>query len=248
MYAIVVGGGKVGYYLAKELLDGNYEVLIIEKDAAKCERISQELGDIVLKGDGCEAATMELAGFGRADMVIAVTGDDEDNLVSCQVAKVKFDVPRTIARINNPKNEAIFRKLGIDTTVSATAAILAQIEQELPEHPLMRLITFKGGGLEIVEVKIPASSPVVGKKVRELLMPQQSIIVLIVGQDGTPRVPTSETVILAEDEVVAVTRTENEDALRAVLTGSAAAAIPGFGDPGYGPPGPAGPYEPSARR
>jgi trk system potassium uptake protein TrkA len=243
MYAIVVGGGKVGYYLAKELVDGNNEVLVIEQDAAKCERLAQDLGDIVLKGDGCEAATMEAAGFGRADMVIAVTGDDEDNLVSCQVAKVKFGVPRTIARINNPKNEAIFRKLGIDTTVSATGAILGQIEQELPEHPLMRLLTFKGGGLEIVEVKVPANSGVAGKRVRDLLMPQQSIIVLLVGPDGTPRVPTSDTLIIPEDEVLAVTRTENEDALRRVLTAPAGEAATS-GDPGYGR-SEAGPYEPT---
>ena len=243
MYAIVVGGGKVGYYLAKELVDANSEVLVIEQDDAKCERLAQDLGDIVLKGDGCEAATMELAGFGRADMVIAVTGDDEDNLVSCQVAKAKFGVPRTIARINNPKNEAIFRKLGIDTTVSATAAILAQIEQELPEHPLMRLQTFSRYGLEIVEIKIPPHSGVVGKRVRDLLMPQQSIIMLLIGQDGAPRVPTSETVIMPEDEVLAVTRTENEDALRRVLTAPAGEA-PAPGDPGYGPAH-AGPYEPT---
>ena len=242
MYAIVVGGGKVGYYLAKELLDNNHEVLVIEQDAAKCERINQELGDIAFKGDGCEAATMEAAGFGRADMVIAVTGDDEDNLISCQVAKARFGVPRTIARINNPKNEAIFRKLGIDTTISATAAILAQIEQQLPEHPLMRLLTFKGGGLEIVEVRVPPDSGVAGKRVRDLLLPQQSIIVLLVGRDGTPRVPTSETVIMAEDEVLAVTRTENEDALRTVLS-APAGETPTPGDPGYGASH-AGPYEP----
>ena len=234
MYIIVVGGGKVGYYLAKELVEGGNEVLIIEKDAGKAERIAEELGDISLRGDGCEASTMEIAGFGRADMVIAVTGDDEDNLVTCQVAKVNFNVPRTVARINNPKNEDIFKKLGIDTTVSATAAILAQIEQELPTHPLMRLLTFKGGGLEIVEVKVPAASGVVGKKIKDVLMPQQSIIVLIVDEEGSPRVPSHETLIRAGDEILAVTRTENEDALRAVLTTSAAAQ-------GYGAGGPGGP-------
>ncbi|HZP26747.1 MAG TPA: NAD-binding protein, partial [Dehalococcoidia bacterium] len=104
MYIIVIGGGKVGYYLGKELVESQHEVLIIEKDRAKCDRIVDELGDIVLQGDGCEASTMEIAGFGRADMVIAVTGEDEDNLVACQVAKAKFKVPRTVARINNPKN------------------------------------------------------------------------------------------------------------------------------------------------
>src|SRR2546426_1148769 len=241
MYTIVVGGGKVGYYLAKELTDEGHEVLVIEQDAAKCERIAEELGDIVLKGDGCEAATMEKAGFGRADMVIAVTGDDEDNLVSCQVAKAKFSVPRTIARINNPKNQAIFRRLGIDTTVSATAAILAQIEQELPTHQLIPLLTLKRGGLEIVGVKVPPTAAIVGKRVSELLLPQQSLIALVIDADGTPRVPGSDTVIHSEDEVVAVTRTETQDALRAVLTaaqdGSYASADPSP----YGAAGHAGP-------
>src|SRR3972149_503362 len=219
MYIIVVGGGKVGYYLAKELVEGGNEVLIIEKDAGKAERIAEELGDISLRGDGCEASTMEMAGFGRADMVIAVTGDDEDNLVTCQVAKAKFKVPRTIARINNPKNEEIFKKLGIDTTVSATTAILSQIEQELPTHPLIPLLTLKGGGLEIVEGKAPPVVP----------LPQQALIALVVDEDGEPKVPRADTVLRAGDEVVAVTRTENEDALRAVLTASASYRP-------YGPP------------
>ncbi len=221
MYAIIIGGGKVGYYLAKELHGEGHEVLVIEQDGAKCELIAEELGDIVLKGDGCEAATMEVAGFGRADMVIAVTGDDEDNLVSCQVAKAKFSVPRTIARINNPKNEEIFKRLGIDTTVSATAAILAQIEQELPTHPIIPLLTLKGGGLEIVGVKVPSNASVVGKRVGDLLLPQQSLIALIINVDGSPRIPSAETVIQTEDEVVAVTRRENEATLRSVLTSRA---------------------------
>ena len=219
MYVIVVGGGKVGYYLAKELVDDGQEVLLIEKDGAKCERIAEELGDVVLRGDGCEASTMEIAGFGRADMVIAVTGDDEDNLVSCQVAKVKFSVPRTIARINNPKNKEIFRRLGIDTTISATAAILAQIEQELPTHPLIPLLALTGG-LELIGLKIPPTAAVVGKSIRDLMLPHQSLIALIIDHRGVPSVPTSETVLRAEDEVVAVTRTENEAALQAALTSS----------------------------
>lgn len=229
MYVIVVGAGKVGYYLAKELLEApeGHEVLIIEQDAVKVERVTRELGDIALLGDGCEAATMEKAGFGRADMVIAVTGDDEDNLVVCQVAKAKFSVPRTVARLNNPKNESIFKRLGIDTTVSATAAILAQIEQELPTHPLIHLLQLRGSGLEIVEVKVPKNASIVGRRVGELLLPQQSLITLIIDTDGTPRVPGSETVIRAEDQVVAVTRRESEEALRAVLTDSASAGVYG---------------------
>ena len=155
-------------------------MLIIEQDAEKCAQIADELGEVVMLGDGCEAATLERAGMARADMVIALTGDDEDNLVACQVAKHKFDVPHTVARINNPKNETIFKKLGIDATISSTSVILAHIEQELPSHPLIPLMTLKGGGLEIVEIKIPSEAPVVGKRIREVLLPQQSLIALVI--------------------------------------------------------------------
>jgi trk system potassium uptake protein TrkA len=220
VYIIIVGGGKVGYYLAKQLVEDGHEVLIIEKDAARCEQISAELGDIVLRGDGCEGATLDSAGTVRADLFIAVTGDDEDNLVACQVAKTKFSVPRAVSRINNPKNEAIFKKLGIDTTVSSTTVILAHIEQELPSHPLISLMTLRGGGLEIVEVKIPRQSSVVGKRMKDLLLPQESLVILTIDEEGTPRIPSNDTVVRAGDEVVAVTRREAEDALRAVLTGT----------------------------
>ena len=218
MYIMIVGGGKAGYYLAKQLVEDGHEVLVIEKDAAKCQQIADELGDIVLRGDGCEGVTLEAAGTGRADLFIAVTGDDEDNLVACQVAKNRFSVRRTVALINNPKNEAIFKKLGIDTTISSTALILANIEQELPSHPLIPLLTIKGGGLEMVEVKVPSYSAIVGKRIDELLLPQQCLITLIIDEEGAPRVPTSDTSIRAGDELVAVCRRESEDALRGVLT------------------------------
>lgn len=218
MYMIVVGGGKVGYYLAKELVEEGHEVLVIEQDRVKCERIDEELGDIALQGDGCEAATMEVAGFGRADMVLAVTGDDEDNLVSCQVAKAKFNVPQTVARINNPKNEEIFRKLGIDVTISATSAILAQIERQLPTHPLIPLLTLKGGGLELVELKVPPDAGVIGKRVADIVLPQQSLIILTIDEAGVPTVPAPGTAIHAGDEIVVVTRVEHKDSLHMILT------------------------------
>jgi trk system potassium uptake protein TrkA len=218
MYIIVVGGGKVGYYLAKELVAEEHEVLVIEQNGSRCSMIAEELGDIVMQGDGCEVATLEKAGMARADIMTAVTGDDEDNLAACQVAKHRFSVPRTVARINNPKNELIFKKLGIDTTVSATAIILAHIEQELPMHPLIPLMTLKGSGLEMVEVKVPSDADVVGKSIKEILLPHQSLITLVVGADGNPRLPAGDTVIQAGDEVVAVTMMESEQVLRAALT------------------------------
>ncbi|MDQ3929672.1 MAG: TrkA family potassium uptake protein, partial [Chloroflexota bacterium] len=130
MYVIVVGGGKVGYYLTKTLVHEGYEVLLIEKNLKKVSTYHERFGSVVLEGDGAEMATLETAGAARADVVIAVTGDDEDNLVICQTAKKLFHVPRTIARVNNPKNEEIFKKLGIDVTVSSTNLILNIIEQE----------------------------------------------------------------------------------------------------------------------
>ncbi len=219
MYIIIVGGGKIGYYLAKQLLEDQHEVLVIEQNAEKCAQIAEDLGEIVMLGDGCEAATLERAGMARAGMVIALTGDDEDNLVVCQVAKHKFNVPHTVARINNPKNERIFKTLGIDATISSTSVILAHIEQELPSHPLIPLMTLKGGGLEIVEVKIPPEAHVVGKPIKDILLPHQSLITLIIGSGGQPRLPTGDTIIQAGDEVVAVTILESEEALRSALTG-----------------------------
>ena len=218
MYFIIVGGGKVGYYLSQALLSEGHEVLILEKDPAKCGAICEQLGSVVVRGDGCEARTLGDAGTERADMLIAVTDEDEDNLVACQVAKHKFKVARTIARINNPKNEALFKKLGIDVTISSTNIILEHIEEEVPTHPLVHLLTLKGGDLEIVEIKIPPSSSVVGKKMREIDFPPDSVICLITGRSGA-HVPTDDTILEADAQIVAVTRPESEGALRVALTG-----------------------------
>src|SRR5829696_3612540 len=141
MYIIVAGGGKVGYYLTKTLVNEGYEILLIEKSAKKVAVYAERFGSVVMEGDAAELSTLEAAGAARADVVVAVTGDDEDNLVICQTAKRLFNVPRTIARVNNPKNEEIFRRLGIDVTVSSTNIILSIIEQEIPERGLVHLMT-----------------------------------------------------------------------------------------------------------
>ncbi len=220
MYIIVVGGGRVGYHLTRALLDEGHEVLLVEKDATICEAVTDEMGSVCLRGDGCEAAILAEAGTDRADMLIAVTGDDEDNLVACQVAKHKFNVPRTIARIGNPKNETLFKKLGIDVTISSTNIILESIETEVPTHPLTHLLAIRDKGLEIVEVKIPPDSTTVGKPVKELSLPPGSVLSLIIRKERKPVVPTGNTVIQGEDQVIAVTTPELEEALRATLRGT----------------------------
>ncbi|MFC2022447.1 potassium channel family protein [Chloroflexota bacterium] len=220
MYIIVVGGGRIGYYLTRALLDEGHEVLLVEKMAAVCGAITDELGSICIRGDGCEAATLAEVGTDRADMLIAVTGDDEDNLVACQVAKHKFNVPRTIARIRNPQNETLFKKLGIDVTVSGTNVILEHIEEKVPTHPLTRLLAIEDSGLEIVEVKIPPESTTVGKSVRKLSLPQGSKLALVIRKEGKNRVPTLNTIIRAEDRIIALTTLESEEALRTALRGT----------------------------
>lgn len=220
MYIIVVGGGRVGYYLTKALLDEGHEILVIEKDATICKNINEELGSICLRGDGCEVATLEEAGIGRADMLIAVTGHDEDNLVACQVAKHKFLIPRTIARIRNPNNEPFFKKLGVDVTVSSTNIILEHIEEEVPTHPLTHLLAIEDRGLEIVEVKIPQQSHTAGKSVSELSLPEGTTLVLVIPKEGKPNVPVSNTLLQAEDRIIALTPPESEQSLRAALSGT----------------------------
>jgi trk system potassium uptake protein len=218
MYVVVIGGGNVGYYLTKELLAAGHEVVMIEKDPARARLIADELGSIVVPYDGCEGRYQAEAGMGRADVVAAVTGDDEDNLVACQVAKMKFNVPRSIARVNNPKNEHLFRQLAIDETVSPTRAILGVIEHEIPIHDLLHLAELEGGELQIVEAQLDADSPVVGRELRELTLPEGShITVLIRNERAIAARP--ETKLALGDRVLAVTSAEREAELRSLLIG-----------------------------
>ena len=218
MYIIVIGGGRLGYYLTKALLNEGHEVVIVEKNPDFCKIINDELGGVCIRGDGCETATLTEIGTGRADMLVAVTGDDEDNLVACQVAKHRFKVPRTIARIRNPQNETIFKMLGIDVTVSSTNVILEHIQEEVPTHPLIHLLSIREQGLEVVEIKIAADSAAVGKRIKELTLPAASKLALVIHQAQKPKVPTADTVIRAKDRVIAITSPELEEELRAVFT------------------------------
>ncbi|MFC2022762.1 potassium channel family protein [Chloroflexota bacterium] len=220
MYIIIVGGGKVGYHLAKALLDQGHEVLVMEKRAEECEFICSQLGSVCMQGDGCEVTTLVEAGTGRADMLIAATGDDEDNLVACQVAKHKFKVPRTIARIYDPRNEVVFKNLGIDVTVNSTNIILEHIEEEVPTHPLTHLMTIRDKGLEIIEVNIPPTSPTVGKQVKELSLPPKATLALLIRKRQKPHVPRADTTFRAHDHIIAVTSLESEEALRLALRGA----------------------------
>jgi len=220
MYILIGGGGKVGYYLAEELMRSNHEVVIIERDSARIRQIREELGEVAIEGDCCEVATLDAAGIARADIAAAVTGDDEDNLVFCEIARLR-GASRMIARVNNPKNELLFKSRGMETTVSATHAILAQIEPQLPTTEMIPLLQLHGG-LEIVEVRLPESSPAHGRTLAQLWLPQETLVLLVVGPDGMPRVPSGDTRVEAGDALVVVTRHEGVDRLKQVFAGTGA--------------------------
>ncbi len=221
MYIIVVGGGKVGYYLTKTLVNEGYEVLLIEKRHSKVEIYRERFGAVVMEGDGAELATLEEAGAARADVLIAVTGDDEDNLVICQTAKRLFNVPRTIARVNNPKNEEIFKRLGIDVTVSSTNIILSVIEQEIPERGLVHLLTLKHAQVAIVEATVEPSSEAAGKRLADIQFPP-NVVISAVLRNGSLLLPRGDTMLMPRDEVIALAARESEEALRQMLVGNAA--------------------------
>jgi trk/ktr system potassium uptake protein len=219
VFVLVVGGGKVGYYLAKELIESNHEVVVMEKDRARADQIADEIGSIVISHDGCEGAYLAEAGATRADVVAAVTGDDEDNLVICQMAKHHFDVPRTIARVNNPKNEDLFRHLGVDEIISPTRMILGSIEQDIPVHELLHLAALGAGELEIIEAHLQEGSPAIGRAPREIDVPEGCSLFAVV-RGGKPEALHPDTVLREGDKVLAIGPMECEALLHEQLIGA----------------------------
>lgn len=219
MYAIVTGGGKIGKNVTRSLLAMGHEVTLVEQERARYMRLEAEFGPVVLQGDATEIHVLERAGIARPpDLVLAVTGDDEDNLIVSQIAREGYGVQRVIARVNDPRNQEHFDLLGITQTVSATRSVLALVEHEMPEHGLVRLFDFRREGLELVEVPIDASAPCRGKRVAALSLPEGARLVAVMRQ-GRAEVATDQTVIRPGDQVLAILAPGAEDALRRVLIG-----------------------------
>ncbi len=217
-YVLIAGGGKVGYQLGRTLIHNGEEVLILEKRPQRYQLLHDELGENVYLGDACEIRTMVRVGMERADLVVAVTGDDEDNLVICQVAKRWFGVPRAIGRVNNPDNEEIFRLLGVEETISATRLMFQLIEQEVSTREIVPLSLLRKGDLEVVEVELPTASPALRKPVRKLHLPHGCLLAAVV-RGNQSQVVTGETVLRERDRVVALTEPGNVAALRQALLG-----------------------------
>ncbi len=216
MYIIVIGAGKVGWNLARELLEKEHEVTVIENDRRRYLTVEQELEHNVSYGDASELWVLERAGIQRADMVIAVTGDDEDNMLICQVARDKYEVERIIARVNNPRNKVHFELLGIKPYVSATDLILRLLEHEVPEYGLVHLLDLQEEQLEIIEMLLGRDCRVTGKRVGDLEMPEGSLLISVL-RNGKGFVPGPDTVLEVGDEVLAVLDPGHEEQLKTLF-------------------------------
>ena len=214
LYVIIAGAGKVGWNLARELMETGHEVTLIEQDRRRYLTVEQELEHAVQYGDATELWVLERAGIQRADLCIAVTGDDEDNLLICQVAKEKYLCERIIARCNNPRNLAHFRLLGIQPAVSATDLILRLIEHEVPRYGLVHLLDLPEERLEIIELVVSDEAPAVGQLVSDIPMPEGALIISVL-RAGTGFVPRPDTRVEAGDEVLVVLDPGLEDQVTA---------------------------------
>jgi trk system potassium uptake protein TrkA len=217
MYVIVAGGGKVGSNVARSLLRMGHEVTLIEQRADRFAKLEEEFEHQVHLGDSTELYVLEQAGIARPpDLLIAVTGDDEDNMVICQLAREKYGVEKVIARVNDPRNQTYFDLLGITPTVCATAGILALVEHEVPEHDMIHLLELRKENLEIVEVLIDKDSPSAGKRVEGLRLPDGARLISVM-RNGSAEIADSETELQPGDQVLAILEPGKEDELRRVL-------------------------------
>ncbi len=220
MYILIAGGGKVGKNVTRSLIDMGHELTLIEQSRARFERLEEEFGHVPLLGDATEINVLERAGIARPpDLVLAVTGDDEDNLVISQIAREGYGVEKVIARVNDPRNQEHFDLMGITQTVCATAGLLGLVEHEVPEHGLVRLLELRREGLEVVEVQIDAASPSVGATVAALELPEGSRLISVM-RGGHAEIAVGTTVLQPGDQVLAILRPGLEDSLRETLIGS----------------------------
>ena len=217
MYVIVAGGGKVGANVARSLMGLGHEVTLIEQRRDRYETLEDEFEHQVQRGDATELYVLERAGIARPpDIILALTGDDEDNMIIGQIAREKYGVPKVIARVNDPRNQAHFDLLGISPTVCATSNIISLVAHEVPEHDLIHLLELRQENLEIVEVQLSDDSPSVGKSVSALSLPEGSRLISVM-RGGKGEIAVGSTVLEAGDQVLAILETGKEDELRRIL-------------------------------
>jgi trk system potassium uptake protein len=218
MYVVIAGGGKVGWNLARELINKGHEITLLENNRRRYLTIEEELEHAVQYGDASELWILERAGIQRADLVIAVTGDDEDNLLICQIAREKYLCERIIARVNNPRNLDHFKLLGIQPAVSATDLILRLIEHEVPRYGLVHLLDLPEERLEIIELVVSDDAPAAGRPIAQMGLPDGALVISVL-RGGSGFVPKADTVVEAGDEVLVVLDPGIEEDITAQFVG-----------------------------
>lgn len=217
MQILIVGGGKKGRFLLKEFISKGYDITLVEQDINKCVMIEKKYSNIrIITGDGSEAKILEKAGIEKMDVVLAVTEDDQDNLVICQLAERQFQVPRTFATVNTPGNEKLFEWLGVNVAVSSTSILSALVDQQITMKDITSMFNLPKHDLVIVEITIQSDSPVVGKMIKDINLPSEAVLVTIL-RGNTAHVPRGKTMILANDKVLALTHPHEEEELRICL-------------------------------
>jgi trk system potassium uptake protein TrkA len=216
VYILIAGGGKVGRNLTKDLLAMGHEVTVIEQRADRYHSLEEEFEHVVQHGDATELHVLERCGVRRAGLVVAVTGDDEDNIIVCQVARDGYGVERTVARVNDPRNQEAFDLLGISPTVCATTSIMALIEHELPNHELVKLLSLRREQLEITEIQLQDDSPSAGRLVREVDLPAGARLISVM-RGGEAEIAVGETRLEPGDQVLAILTPGLEPAVRRAL-------------------------------
>ena len=220
MRVAVAGSGSVGTAIAGDLRDNGHSVLLIEQDPDLVARLRPTLDVEWLEGDACEVSTLRTAELERADVMVAATGDDEDNLVVSLLAKMEFAVPRVVARVNHPKNRWLFNETwGVDVSVSTPHLLTALVEEAVSVGSLVRLLQFEGGEAHLVEVTLADNSPARNRPLSELEVPRDASVVAVVRQDRVV-IPRGDTVMQVGDEVVVLVTGESEDKVKALLVGS----------------------------
>jgi trk system potassium uptake protein TrkA len=219
MRVIIAGAGNVGTSIASDLMGSGHDVLVIEQDSDLVGRLRPTLDVTWMEGDACEVSTLRAAELDSADVMVAATGDDEDNLVVSLLAKMEFAVPRVVARINHPKNQWLFNETwGVDVSVSTPHLLTALVEEAVSVGSLVRLLQFEGGDAHLVEVTLADDSPARGKPLAELAVPRDASVVAVVRQ-GRVVIPRGDTVMQQGDEVVVLVTGDSEDQVKNLLVG-----------------------------
>lgn len=218
MYAVIAGGGDIGGRLAGALAGGGHEVFVVDVDPVVVNDLRNRLGAVAEQGDASRVAALESAGVSRSDLFLAATASDDINLAACQIAKLRFGAPRTVAVVRDPENAPLFEAAGVDQIISQTDIVFSHLANLLPAHPLIRLMPIPGRQQELVSVKVPRNGTVVGKPLKELNLPYGCLLTLVIDSNGQVKLPADEMIVNAGDEVVLVSPVESTESILEIVT------------------------------